>query len=123
MTYNPFARGSFPVGVRTIDLRDKDSDRPVLTEIWYPAVDRYRGKDLDDSSRDRFSIAPGFPEARQNAVRNADPANDRLPVVLFSHGGYGIRREATNICTHLASHGYLVAGPDFPGDNLADMLP
>ena len=29
------------------------------------------------------------------------------------HGGYGHRREATNIATHLASHGYVVAAPDF----------
>jgi dienelactone hydrolase len=121
--YDPFARGPFPVGVRTIELRDDQTGRPVVTEIWYPATDAVRGRDLDPATLDRFSFAPGFPEVAQKAVRNAQPAGYQLPVLLFCHGGYGIRREATDIATHLASHGYVVAGPDFPGDNLLDTLP
>ncbi len=123
LPYDPFARGPFPVGVRTIALRDDRTGRPVVTEIWYPAADAFRGRDLDSATVDRFSFAPGFPEVAQRAVRDADPAGERLPVLLFCHGGYGIRREATDIATHLASHGYVVAGPDFPGDNLLDTLP
>jgi dienelactone hydrolase len=29
---------------------------------------------------------------------------------------------STELCTHLASHGYVVASPDFPADNLADLV-
>jgi predicted dienelactone hydrolase len=121
VVYNPIARGSHPVGVRTIELIDRRLDARALTEIWYPADARYRGHDLDDATRDQFSIAPTLPSARQSAVRDAEPAStDRLPLVLQSHGGYGHRREMTHLATHLASHGYLVAAADFPGDNVTD---
>ena len=29
----------------------------------------------------------------------------------------------THLLTHLASHGYIVAAADFPGDNIADLVP
>ena len=120
MTYNPFKRGAFPVGVCTVEFHQRNAVR-TLTEIWYPASPRYRGQDLNDATRDRFLVSPNWPEARQNAVRDAASARTgKLPLILFSHGGYGHRREATKICTHLASHGYIVAAPDFPGDNISD---
>ena len=120
MMYKPFNRGASPVGVRTIELHDKPAVR-ALTEIWYPADARHRGEDLDDTTRDRFHIVPNWPEARQSAVRDAVPARKaKMPLVLYFHGGYGHRRESTEVCTHFASHGYVVAAPDFPGDNIAD---
>jgi dienelactone hydrolase len=66
---------------------------------------------------------PRMPRARQNAVRDAVPAPGTRPPVLYSHGGYGHRRESSNLCTHLASHGYVVAAPDYPGDHIADTMP
>lgn len=121
MTYDPFIRGTYPVGVRTIELVERRLQMRTPTEVWYPAVERYRGQDLDDATRDAFSIAPTLPPVRQQAVRDAGPAStDRLPLILISHGGYGHRREMTHLATHLASHGYVVAAADFPGDNVAD---
>jgi predicted dienelactone hydrolase len=121
VTYNPFLRGAHPVGVRTIELADPQSDARALTEIWYPADPRYRGLDLDDATRDEFSIVPALAPVRQSAVRDAEPASvGRLPLVLQSHGGYGHRREMTHLATHLASQGYVVAAPDYPGDNVRD---
>ncbi len=35
-----------------------------------------------------------------------------LPLILYSHSSGGARRSATYLCTHLASHGYLVAALD-----------
>jgi dienelactone hydrolase len=122
MSYDPFTRGPAPAGVTTIESRDPDG-RPLVTEVWYPATARHRGADRDDATRDEFTIAPRMPRARQNALRNAEPARTRLPLVLYFHGGYGHRRESSNLCTHLASHGYAVAAPDFPGDHIADVLP
>ncbi len=119
MTY---ARGPAPVGVKTAEFRDSAGGR-LTTEIWYPTVAQHRGADLGDGTRDEFTIAPGLPRARQNAVRNAEPARVRLPLVLYCHGGYGHRRESSNLCTHLASHGYAVAAVDFPGDHIADLMP
>jgi dienelactone hydrolase len=122
MSYDPFTRGPAPVGVQTTESRDADG-RSLVTEVWYPAVARHRGADLADATRDEFTIAPRMPRARQNAVRDAEPVRARLPLVLYFHGGYGHRRESSNLCTHLASRGYAVAAPDFPGDHIADNMP
>jgi dienelactone hydrolase len=121
-SYDPFSRGPAPVGVKTIELRDAEG-RPLVTEVWYPATAKQRGKDIADATRDEFTIAPRMPRARQNAVRDAAPARGRRPLVLYCHGGYGHRRESSNLCTHLASHGYAVAAADYPGDHIADTMP
>ena len=38
--YDPFARGGWPVGVRTIQAHDTARDRRFAWEIWYPAARR-----------------------------------------------------------------------------------
>jgi dienelactone hydrolase len=124
MTYDPFARGAHPVGVRTIEIRDTAlAAGPVLAELWYPAIDAHRGHDLDDAFRDRFEVAAGLPAASQDAVRDAAPLQGTCPLFMYFHGAYGHRRECTTLCTHLASHGYVVGSIDFPGDNIRDMMP
>jgi dienelactone hydrolase len=122
MTYDPFSRGPWPVGVRTLELRDP-ANRPLVTELWYPAAARHRGEDGVDATRDAFTVLPSMPVARQDARRDAAPAPVESELVVYCHGGYGHRREATNLTTHLASHGYVVVAPDFPGDQIADVMP
>ena len=77
-TYDPFVRGPFPVGVRTIQARDTVRDRLFPCEIWYPAA--------------------------------AHPGT--YPLIVFSHSSGAGRRQSTFLCTHLSSHGYVVAAPD-----------
>jgi dienelactone hydrolase len=124
MAYNPFARGSNPVGVSTLSVRHESlADRPAAVELWYPARRSYWGRDVDGRTRDAFTIAPGLPTASQSAVRDAEAEPGDRPLFLYLHGGYGHRREMTHLSTHLASHGYIVAAADFPGDNIADLVP
>lgn len=123
MTYNPFKRGEYPVGVRTIELVDQSrSGRSFPLEIWYPATEDYRGKDLDDATRDHFTIAPMLPGKSQDAVRNAIPADGRFPLILHSHCAVSHRRDGSFLCAHLASYGYVVASPEFIGDTIGEML-
>jgi dienelactone hydrolase len=123
MNYDPFARGPAPVGVRSTEIVDeRRGGRRLALELWYPADAKERGRDQDDATRDRFTIAPGLPEATQRAVRDAAPARGRFPVIAYFHGATGHRREATELTTHLASHGYVVASPDFTGNTMADMF-
>jgi dienelactone hydrolase len=123
MLYHPFARGAAPVGVRTVELRDETRGGRTLTvELWYPAAAAHRGQDLAGATRDRFPVAPGLPEATQDAVRGAEPAPGRFPLVVYSHGANAHRRAGSDLCTHLASHGYLVAANDVPGNTTADVL-
>ena len=124
MNYDPFARGPHPVGMCTMHVSHESlADRPAAVELWYPAQRPYLGRDLDDRTRDQFTIAPGLPTASQSAVRDAEAEPGERPLFLYLHGGYGHRREMTHLSTHLASHGYVVAAADFPGDNISDLMP
>lgn len=93
-------------------------------ELWYPADDAYAGADLDPERRDRFRMMPGVPVTPQAAVRDvaARPSGERWPLVVFSHGLGGHRRQSTFLCTHLASHGYVVAAPDHVGTTFLDAI-
>lgn len=121
-SYDPFARGPHPVGVRSSTLEDEQRGRRLPVEFWYPADDAHRGEDLDPATCDRFKMLPMGPEQIQNAVRDAAPREERYPFVLFSHGFGGTRVQTTHLCTHLASHGYAVAAMDHVGNTTADLL-
>src|SRR6185369_15525536 len=123
MTYDPFSRGEFPVGVHTWEATDGGRNRPLPIEIWYPATDAHRGQDVSDAGCDHYEMMSGFPALSQEAVRGAAPrTGGRYPLVLFSHGFGGHRRQSTFLCTHLASHGYVVAAVDHTGNTSIDMM-
>lgn len=90
MTYEPFAPGPFPVGMRGGEVADPARPGRVLPyEVWYP--DRDEGK------------------------RGA-----RHPLIVASHSSGGHKRQLAYLCAHLASHGYVVAAPDHVGSTAAD---
>lgn len=122
MSYDPFVRGSFPVGVRTADITDPARGRPLSVEVWYPALDAHAGQDTSPATRDTYDLIPGFPPAWQEAARDAAPRPGKYPLVVFSHGFGGHRRQSTFLCTHLASRGYVVAAPDHTGNTIAEMI-
>lgn len=117
-----FERGGAPVGVRTAEVRDEGRARTITVEVWYPAEAGYAGADRDPARRDRYVLLPGFPASYQHAVRDAAAAAGRWPLVVFSHGLAGHRRQSTFYCTHLASHGYVVVAPDHAGNTIGDLI-
>jgi dienelactone hydrolase len=123
MSYDPFARGPHPAGVRSLHgVDDARAQRQLPVEVWYPAAEAHRGQDLDPARQDRYDVLPGFPPVEQEAVRDAAPRAGRYPLVAFSHGFGGHRRQSTFLCTHLASHGYVVASVDHTGNTVTDMM-
>jgi dienelactone hydrolase len=110
--YDPFIRGQFPVGVRTIQARDVVRDRLFPCEVWYPAAAQHAGQDIALGTQDFFTVLPGDTPQSQMAVRNAAARPGTYPLVIYSHPSGGHRRTATFLCTHLSSHGYLVAALD-----------
>jgi predicted dienelactone hydrolase len=110
--YDPFVRGRYPVGVRTIQARDAARGRLFPCELWYPAAAEYAGQDLVPGTQDVFTAPSGDTPRRQMAVRNAAAEPGTYPLIVFSHPSGGGRRTATFLCTHLSSHGYVVAGLD-----------
>jgi len=98
--------GAYRVGVTTIDLVDSSrpsaangdvpasNERKLTTEVWYPA---------DPASQP--------PEARDAAV---DEDGAPYPLIILAHGLSASRRLYASYGQYLASHGYVVAAPDFP---------
>jgi dienelactone hydrolase len=110
--YDPFIRGQFPVGVRTVRAPDVARSRDFLCEIWYPAAMQHAGQDLDPETQDRFIPRPNGTEQKQMAVRDATARAGLYPLIIFSHHSGGHRRTSTFLCTQLSSHGYVVAALD-----------
>jgi predicted dienelactone hydrolase len=110
--YDPFVRGRFPVGVCTIHALDKGRDRLFPCEIWYPAAADLAGQDDDPRTQDVFKVPPRDELRSQMAVRNAAAQPGAYPLIIFSHPSGINRRAATFLCTHLSSHGYVVAALD-----------
>ncbi|WP_261569325.1 alpha/beta hydrolase family protein [Frankia gtarii] len=54
------------------------------------------------------------------AVTDAAPAPGPFALVVFSHGSVGSRVQSAYLMEALASHGFLVAAPDHPGDTMTD---
>jgi len=75
--------------VRTVEALDTARNRRFPCEIWYPAATQRAGEDRDASA------LPG-----------------RYPLIAFSHISSGNRRQSAFLCTHLSSHGYVVAAMD-----------
>src|SRR5712691_2433007 len=121
--YDPFVRGRFPVGVRTIQALDAARDRLFPCEIWYPATAQHAGEDIAPETQDSFTV-PVINETRsQMAVRNAAAQPGTYPLIIFSHSSGGNRRQSTFLCTHLSSHGYVVAALDHSEIVAADLAP
>src|SRR5206468_2293870 len=66
--YDPFERGRFPVGVRTIEALDSGRNRLFNCEIWYPATVAHAGEDLAFETQDAFSVPNRNEQRRQAAV-------------------------------------------------------
>jgi dienelactone hydrolase len=116
MTFAPFVSGAHPVGVRTTSVEGRDGVRYPI-EVWYPARDSYKNA----LALDTFKFVDDLPEATQNAIRDAQPDDGQRPLIMYWHGGYGHRREMAALCVFFASHGFVVAAPDFPGDHIRHM--
>lgn len=110
--YDPFVRGRFPVGVRTLEALDTARARLFPCEVWYPAAAQHLGQDIAQLSRDFFTTPSANTPLSQMAVRDAAAQPGNYPLIIFSHSSGGNRRQSTFLCTHLSSHGYLVAALD-----------
>jgi predicted dienelactone hydrolase len=107
------------VGKRTLLLEDKNrpnwagpGNRPLLTEIWYPAS--------DDAVTETFKF--GSPEARFQFDAIAldgviKEQSSKYPLVLLSHGTGGSALGMGWLGQYLASQGYITAAVNHHGNN------
>jgi predicted dienelactone hydrolase len=123
------ARGEYKVGVRTLDLINKNQvdilhskagadplyDRPLKVEIWYPAIipDGKKERVTYEATLGMFkdSTRPLIPYTfNGRALRNAAPdlSAGKFPLIIVSHGYPGSRLLLTYLTENLASKGYVV---------------
>jgi predicted dienelactone hydrolase len=106
---NATQTGRYGVGVATIQLDDTSrptaknhdfpgsSDRKITLEVWYPT-------------------APAAGAENRDVELDSDGAP--YPLIILSHGLSASRRQYASYGGRLASHGYVVAAPDYPLSNL-----
>ncbi len=135
---DPVLPGPFPVGVITVDLYDEaqvnddGSPRWLRTEIWYPTTDEYADGPfvhynlIDDAPPELEELLAGLAmdplptiAVRDTPVRQSDGP---YPLVVFSHGAFGVRFQNAFQTVHLASHGYIVVSPDHQLNTTWDYL-
>lgn len=97
--------------MRTALLPDpRDPERTLPTDLWYPAVPETG----DESAEHPFGQTHA-------AALDATPIGEARPLVVFSHGNSGLRRQSTFLTTHLASWGIAVVAPDHSGNTFLEM--
>ena len=122
------AYGTYDIGVRTLQVTDKDRpdilsttegspvaryDRTLTVEVWYPAklaAGQKAGGEYRVITRDPSIMATLYGKA----VRDAAPATSdgAFPLVIVSHGYPGNRYLMSHIGENLSSKGFVVASID-----------
>ena len=117
----PRPTGGAEVGTRTMHVTDPTTGRELVVQLWYPArviVDRTQGLTRARYSRLR-EAKPQFAYwwgVRTNSWQDAEVAAGSHPLVVFGHMWGGRRTQDTFLVEELASHGYVVAAVDHPGN-------
>ena len=142
--------GEYQVGTQVIHMVDNDrsawygeesSDpREIMVRVWYPAQPQegdqkapyvYNEKLIGDMVSEGFGIPKYLMKNLRNINGNswseAQPVNEKFPVIIFSHGIGGLKTQNTTQMEEMASHGYVVFSCDhaydagvsiFPGDRI-----
>lgn len=122
-------RGSYSVGVRTIEvtnpqqLSTKDyqslEDRTLTLEVWYPA--NTKDTDIQATYENVTRTHKAF-SLQGHSVRGAKTNQEKTyPLVVLSHGYTGYRTIMFYLGEHLASHGYVVVGIDHTDSTTAEI--
>jgi predicted dienelactone hydrolase len=107
-------RGSYQVGVQTLNLTDTNRDRPLKVEVWYP---------IDEADEAIFYDAMLGPTPTQlpgQAKRDAAPTTETFPLIVVSHGQPGTRYQLAYLGEQLASRGFVVANLEHTNSTYQD---
>ncbi len=101
------------IGVRTVTFFDKSRERPIITEIFYPADPKAQTKVPE-------SVWKREPEARDSLL---SIEKDKYPLILFSHGYQSDRFNSMWFIYGLVKKGYIVASLEHYGETWHQSLP
>jgi predicted dienelactone hydrolase len=109
------ARGSYNVGVQTLELTDASRSRTFTVEVWYPTT----APDADILYTTQLGKTPVRISGR--ATRDATPLKETFPLIVASHGQPGVRFQYAYLCEQLASRGFVVASIEHTGSTYKDL--
>ncbi|MFD1937033.1 MULTISPECIES: alpha/beta hydrolase family protein [Nonomuraea] len=138
----PAPTGTHPVGTTALYLKDASRPDPwnldvdareLKVTLWYPTKQRdgrrapYMTPKESELTLKGLRIG-GVPydilsRTRTNAVKDAEPAGRKLPLVVLSPGFTKPMSTLTSLAEELASRGYVVAGIDHTYESYATTLP
>jgi pimeloyl-ACP methyl ester carboxylesterase len=123
----PDPQGAYEVGTRDIFLELDRKEvitptsldrRKLMVKVWYPSNETTGEKDpyIDQGGRHGFALKYGLPKTTFNYLdkidthvyRNVAIADEKFPVLLFSHGYNSIANNYYALISEIVSHGYLV---------------
>jgi dienelactone hydrolase len=114
----PAPTGSYLVGTRILQIRTGgELDRELVVQLWYPAsashgpFASYRRREETTRQSSYQAVLP------TNSRLDAPVANALFPLLLFSPAWGGRRTQNTYLAEDLASHGFVVAAIDHPGNS------
>lgn len=81
--------------------------------VWYPADSSAQDKPqlIGEPGQEIFQAAPAAANAKMA------PSPGKFPLIMLSHGTGGTAQTLAWLATALASHGYIVAAANHPGNN------
>ena len=91
---------------------DNSGPRPLVTQIWYPAVDTSQEVEMFIGPPETPLFKAGL--AAPGAPLAPDPA--AFPLILLSHGTGGTALQLGWLASYLVSRGYVVAGVNHHGN-------
>jgi len=134
-------RGSFGVGVQTIDLMHKNQadvvnlkdgkapqyDRPITVEVWYPAIVPNGKEEIESYTQvlgrkgtPKRPLIPFTFKGRALRAAKIHKTTKKYPLVILSHGYVGSRFLFTYLAENLASKGYVVVSIDHTDSTYKD---
>ena len=119
-----FEPGPYEVGYREVPITysaaASGEDRELLLRVWYPAAP---GSGADPA---RYALSNGTIniDLAAGIALDAPPVNeaDGLPFAIYSHGNGGEGLLAYPYGELMASHGWIVVGPNHTGNTAFDFL-
>jgi predicted dienelactone hydrolase len=98
------------VGVRTLQYEDASRHRPVVIELWYPTAKQ--GPAAEVEAADAVWVHP-------QEIRNVALAEGgkKYPLIIFSHGHGGDRRNLSWLAESLVKNGFVVASVEHHGNS------
>ena len=138
----PKTTGSYKVGSQYMHLKtdreetiteNKDDKRELMIKVWYPANIKNEEKEpyLNDGDRFSFAAKYGLPNStfnylnaiETNTYLNPKVAENKFPILIFSHGSYSKASGYYAIIEEIVSHGYIVLNINHTYESTGTLFP